>query len=120
MIPARGKVAGLDIRGVFQSLLHKMVDLAERMAGITFAKVIAPAFQMGIDLCDQHRDWHEAFIRAGRFPQFVPFTLQRLFRHTQIQVVPIAAKGGRDRTCMCSRRCSVTASSITLHSSFCI
>jgi len=60
----------------FQSFLHEAIDLMERLAGIAATEVVAPASQVVVDLCDQRRDWHEALLRTGHFPQLVPFPLQ--------------------------------------------
>src|SRR6185437_2865014 len=75
----------------FQSRPHIMVDLAKRIAGITQTEVIAPASQMGVDLTDQRRDRHEAFVRSSHLPQLVPFPLHRLDRRTEVQIAPIPA-----------------------------
>src|ERR1019366_9466831 len=94
-VPTR--LAGHPVRSLaptsqvaYQSFLHKTVDLAERSARIPPAEVVAPAAQMRVDPLDQLRDRHEALLGSGHFPQFVPFSLHRLGRGTEVQVAMVA------------------------------
>src|SRR6185437_7871319 len=74
-----------------QSFPHERIDLAECLAGITFAKVVAPAGQVLIEFYDQLWDRLEALPGAGHLLELVPLSLQRLAGRTEVQIFPVAA-----------------------------
>ena len=58
-----------------ETVVHVPVDLAKRRAGVAEAKVVRPAFQMPVQLPNQHRDRLEAAASAGQLPQLLPLPL---------------------------------------------
>src|SRR6516225_11122757 len=62
------------------------VDLIEGVAGITEAKVARPASQVSIQLLHQDRDRLPTVGLAGHLPQFLPLSLQSLFRRRHVQI----------------------------------
>src|SRR5258706_2741155 len=74
-----------------QTVLNVALDLTVGTQGIPKGKVVRPAFQMSIDLANEHRNRLETLMTIGHFVQLFLFPLDCLLRQKHIQILSIAS-----------------------------